>query len=186
MAVRRRNFTRRQIGFLALAAALVYVIICLFDWLVMSPWAVPYGDRQTLTGDWVGTVTYGSGDRRTAALHLGYDIATSCRRDCDNIRGELRECGSAGTQVLEVKGKAKSRSGSTFRLYFRDDERRPPYDYLHDVEEGSWQGDRITLRTAYTSVNPDGTSVQRPEAASQVAFELHRVGEDEQETSCPS
>lgn len=172
---------------MVLAAGLAYVAISLFQWLVMSPWAVSYGGRDTLTGDWVGTVTYGSGDRRTAALHLGYDAYRNrCRGGCTNIRGELRACGPAGTEVLEVTGEPKTRSGSSFRLYLHHDERRPPYDYLHDVDEGSWQGDRIVLRTRYTTVNPDGTSAQRPAAASRVTIELHRVGEDEQERTCPA
>jgi hypothetical protein len=84
-----------------------------------------------------------------------------------------------------VIGEPETRSGERFAVHERYPDDREPGHYLGDLE-GAWQGDRITVRTRYTTWKADGTVVSRTTDASRLTFDLRRAPEAEFDRSCPS
>ena len=133
-------------------AAVIFVFG--FAWLIRAlnaPWSIR-AFEPTLTGSWFGRLQARQGAAYILLVTIEYEERG---RSSTNLRGQGRLCNQPGqTFQFTLRGDA-SRTGDrvTLTLPKADDVRPGPGLQL----EGSWNGQRLTIRPTANPFLPDGT-----------------------------
>jgi hypothetical protein len=184
LAVRKRRplaravLTRVIVGVAALSASVLLEV-------PRAPWARSLGLWPTLTGDWVGDLTIGSGRARPVFLAIRGFVP---RRGRPSINGRARLCDQGGAiRDFQISGEPDNWRGTRFHFAMSATAERD-WPLAPGELGGEWDGDAIRATGALVSRGPAATleisRSSRPASPPRVYVAMHRGNETDFLTVC--